>query len=133
MNSLDDSSLEEVKRAIESEPWLLDYYELGEKYIRSKDGRITYAFAGLDRSIDSIKSKGRILLCWVDEAEPVTDSAWTILEPTLREEGADWNAELWITWNPKRRKAAVEKRYLQSKDPLIRIVEMNWRDNPKFP
>ena len=43
MNSLDDSSLEEVKRAIEDEPWLLDYYELGDKYIRSKDGRINFA------------------------------------------------------------------------------------------
>lgn len=104
MNSLDDSSLEEVKRAIEDVPWLADYYDIGEKYIKSKDGRISYAFAGLDRNIASIKSKGRLLLCWVDEAEPVTDEAWSILIPTLREEGTDWNAELWVTWNSKRKK-----------------------------
>jgi phage terminase large subunit len=133
MNSLDDSSLEEVKRAIESEPFLADYYEVGEKYVRSRDGRIWFSFAGLDRSIDSIKSKGRILLCWVDEAEPVTDSAWSILIPTLREEGEDWNAELWVTWNRKRKNAAVESRFARSTDPLIKIVELNWRDNPKFP
>lgn len=133
MNSLDDSSLEEIKRAIESEPWLLDYYEIGDKYIRSKDGRIQYAFAGLDRSIESIKSKGRILLCWVDEAEPVVASAWSTLIPTLREEGSDWNAELWVTWNPKSAKAACEQRFCGVNDPLIRIVTMNWRDNPKFP
>lgn len=133
MNSLDDSSLEEVKRAIEEEPFLAEYYEVGEKFIRSRDGRIDFAFAGLDRSINSIKSKGRILLCWVDEAEPVTDDAWQILEPTLREEGTDWNAELWVTWNPKRKNAACETRFRHAKDPLIRIVEMNWRDNPKFP
>ena len=73
MNSLEDSSLEkEVKRAIEDEPWLAAYYEIGEKFIRSKDGRISFTFAGLDRNIASIKSKGRLLLCWVDEAEPVT-------------------------------------------------------------
>lgn len=133
MNSLMDSSLEEVKRAIQAEPWLESYYEIGEKYIRSKDGRISYAFAGLDRSIDSIKSTGRLLLCWVDEAEPVTDEAWQTLIPTLREEGTDWNAELWVTWNPKRKNAAVEARFRNSADPLIRSVEMNWRDNPKFP
>jgi phage terminase large subunit len=133
MNSLDDSSLEEVKRAIESEPFLADYYEVGEKYVRSRDGRIWFSFAGLDRSIDSIKSKGRILLCWVDEAEPVTDSAWSILIPTLREEGEDWNAELWVTWNRKRKNAAVESRFARSTDPLIKIVELNWRDNPRFP
>jgi phage terminase large subunit len=133
MNSLADSSLEEVKRAIQGEPWLASYYEIGEKSIKSKDGRIDYAFAGLDRSIDSIKSTGRLLLCWVDEAEPVTDEAWSTLEPTLREEGSDWNAELWVTWNPKRKNAACEKRYRLVNDPMIRCVEMNWRDNPKFP
>lgn len=133
MNSLADSSLEEVKRAIEDEPWLAEYYDVGEKYIKSRDGRIDFAFAGLDRSIDSIKSKGRILLCWVDEAEPVTAEAWSILIPTLREEGTDWNAELWVTWNPKRKNAACESRFRFANDPLIRGVEMNWRDNPKFP
>lgn len=133
MNSLEDSSLEECKRAIEEEPVLLSYYEIGDKYIKSKDGLITFAFAGLDRNINSVKSKGRILLCWVDEAEPVTESAWQTLEPTLREEGTGWNAELWVTWNPVRKASPVESRYRQSKNELVKVVELNWRDNPKFP
>lgn len=41
----------------------------------------------LDRNIASIKSKERLLLCWVDEAAPVTEEAWRTLIPTLREEG----------------------------------------------
>lgn len=133
MNSLEDSSLEECKRAIEEEPFLAEYYEIGEKYIKSKDGRIAFAFAGLDRSIASIKSKGRILLCWVDEAEPVTEYAWSVLVPTLREEGEDWNAELWVCWNPRRKGSATDKRFRDSKDPLIKVVELNYIDNPKFP
>lgn len=133
MNSLEDSSLEEIKRAIADEPFLADYYDVGEKYIKSKDGNIWYSFAGLDRSIESIKSKGRILICWVDEAEPVIDSAWSTLIPTLREEGDDWNAELWVTWNPKRKKAAVESRFRNSSDPMIKVVELNYHDNNKFP
>lgn len=133
MNSLADSSLEEIKRAIEDEPFLRDYYEVGEKYIKSRDGRITFAFAGLDRNIASIKSKGRLLLCWVDEAEPVTDEAWRTLIPTLREEGEGWNAELWVTWNPLRKDAAVEKRFRFTDNPRVKGAEINWRDNPKFP
>lgn len=133
MNSLDDSSLEECKRAIEDEPFLAEYYEIGEKYIKSRDGRISFAFAGLDRSILSIKSKGRILICWVDEAEPVTEYAWSILVPTLREEGEDWNAELWVTWNPARKGSATDKRFRNTNDPRIKVIELNWRDNPKFP
>jgi phage terminase large subunit len=133
MNSLSDSSLEECKRAIEDEPFLKSYYDIGDNYIKSRDGRISFVFAGLDRNIASIKSKGRILVCWVDEAEPVTDEAWTTLIPTLREEGEGWNAELWITWNPKRKTSPVEKRFRGSKDVRIKGVELNWRDNPKFP
>ena len=133
MNSLDDSSLEECKRAIEDEPALADYYEIGDRYIKSRDGRIQFAFAGLDRNIASIKSKGRILLCWVDEAESVTEEAFVTLIPTLREEGTDWNAELWVTWNPGRRGVAVDKRFRFSTDPLVKVVQLNWRDNPRFP
>jgi phage terminase large subunit len=132
MNSLEDSSLEECKRAIQDTPFLMEYYEIGEKYIKSKDGRIWFTFVGLDRNVDSIKSKGRILIFWVDEAEPVTDHAFTVLEPTLREEGEGWNAELWLTWNPRRKSAAVE-RFPLAKDPRIKGVVLNWRDNPKFP
>lgn len=133
MNSLEDSSLEEVKRAIEEEPFLADYYAISEKQIKSRDGRIQFAFAGLDRNIASVKSKGRLLICWVDEAEPVTEEAWSTLIPTLREEGDDWSAELWVTWNPKRDNAPVERRFRKSDDPLVKCVEINWKDNPKFP
>lgn len=137
MNSLADSSLDECKRAIESEPVLAKYYEVGETYIRSRDGRIAFAFVGLDKSVQSIKSKARILVLWVDEAEPVTDAAWQIVLPTLREEGGDgkdaWNAELWVTWNPARKTAPVEARFRNVSDPLIKVVQLNWRDNLRFP
>lgn len=128
-NSLDESSLEEVKAAISSEPWLAAHYDVGEKYIRTIDGRIDYKFTGLDRNIDSVKSKARILLCWVDEAEPVTETAWQTLIPTLRDE----ESELWVTWNPKRKGSATDKRFRNTQDQRTKMVEMNWRDNPKFP
>lgn len=129
MNSLDDSSLEEIKAAIRSEPWLDAFFEIGDKYVRTRDGRIRYVFSGLDRNIDSVKSKSRILLCWVDEAEPVTEDAWKVLIPTLREE----DSELWVTWNPKSKRSATHKRFRESDDPRIKVVCLNWRDNPKFP
>lgn len=129
MNSLDESSLEEVKAAIRSEPWLNEYYEIGEKYIRSKDGRIKYTFSGLRRNLDSIKSKARILLCWVDEAEPVSDEAWRKLIPTIREAGS----EIWVTWNPERKNSATHKRFRENPPDSAKIIELNYRDNPWFP
>lgn len=129
MNSLDDSSFAEVKAAILSEPWLAAHYDIGEKYIRTTDRRVSYSFAGLDRNIDSIKSKAKILLCWVDEAEPVLESAWQTLIPTLREE----DSELWVTWNPKSKRSATQRRFRETSDPRTKIAQLNWRDNPRFP
>lgn len=129
MNSLADSSLEEIKAAIRETDWLKPHFDIGEKYITTACGRISYAFSGLDRNIDSIKSKSRIRLAWVDEAEPVTEEAWVKLIPTLREE----DSELWVTWNPESKRSPTHKRFREAHDPLMRIVEMNWRDNPWFP
>lgn len=129
MNSLDDSSMEEVKAAIASEPWLAANYEVGEKFIRTKDGRVDFKFAGLHHNLDSIKSKARILLCWVDEAEPVTEGAWQKLIPTIRESVS----ELWVTWNPELEDSATDKRFRKSTAKDMIVVEINWRDNPWFP
>ena len=132
MNSLADSSLEEIKTAIREEEWLAPHFDIGETYVRTKSGRIGYTFAGLDRNIDSIKSKSRILLAWIEEAEPVTEEAWVKLIPTLREE----DSELWVTWNPERKEAATNKRFhskIATPDARVKIVEMNHRDNPWFP
>lgn len=129
MNSLDESSLEEVKAAIASEPFLEEYYEVGEKYVRSKDGRIRYVFSGLRQNLDSIKSKARILLCWVDEAEPVSELAWQKLIPTVRED----NSEIWVTWNPERKNSDTHKRFRLNPPQDSKIIELNWQDNPWFP
>lgn len=129
MNSLEDSSLEEVKSAILETEWLAPHFDIGENYIRTRDGRVSYSFAGLRRNLSSLKSKARILLCWVDEAEPVAEEAWVKLIPTLREE----DSELWITYNPEREESATHKRFRNSKDPNTKSVEINWRENPWFP
>lgn len=129
MNSLDDSSLEEIKIAIRSIPWLDNYYEIGEKYIKSKDGRVHYTFAGLRRSLDSIKSKARIFLAWVDEAEGVSDIAWQKLIPTVREK----DSEIWVTWNPESKYSATHERFRTNTPENGTIAELNFRDNPWFP
>jgi len=129
MNSLIDSSFTEVAGAIQSYEWLSDYYDVGERYIRSKDGNIEFTFAGLRRNLDSIKSRARILLCWVDEAETVSSMAWDKLLPTVREE----NSEVWVSWNPESKLSATHQRFRVDTPDDCRITEMNWRDNPYFP
>ncbi|NUE95393.1 PBSX family phage terminase large subunit [Gilliamella sp. ESL0232] len=129
MNSLADSSMEEVKQAIRSVDWLADYYDIGQNYIRTKNGLVSYVFCGLRHNLDSIKSKARILLCWVDEAENVSEIAWRKLTPTVRET----NSEIWVTWNPETEGSPTDVRFRQTPPDNAIIVEMNYNDNPFFP
>jgi phage terminase large subunit len=129
MNSLEDSSMEEVKQAIRSVPWLDAYFELGERFIRTRNRRISYTFCGLRHNLDSIKSKARILIAWIDEAETVSEIAWQKLLPTVREEGS----EVYISYNPERDGSATDKRFRKSNMEGAKIVEMNYTDNPWFP
>ena len=129
MNSLDDSSMEEVKAAIASVPWLAAYYEVGEKFIRTRNGRVAFKFVGLRHNLNSIKSKARILLVWVDEAEDVAEIAWRKLTPTVREAGS----EIWVTWNPESDESATHKRFRATPDDDVACVEINYSDNPFFP
>ncbi|ASJ58984.1 phage terminase large subunit [Sinorhizobium meliloti] len=129
MNSLQDSSFAEVKAAIQSEPWLAAHYEIGEKYIRTTDKRIEFAFIGLRHNLDSIKSKAKVHLIWVDEAEPVSETAWQKITPTIREE----DSEIWVTWNPERKNSATHKRFRENTPHRCKIVEINYADNPWFP
>jgi phage terminase large subunit len=129
MNSLADSSFAEVKAAIVESDWLSKLFICGETFIKTICGKVEYVFAGLRKSLSSIKSKARILLCWVDEAEDVSEIAWETLDPTIREEGA----ELWVSYNPASNKSATHKKFRANPDEHTKIVEVNWRDNPWFP
>ena len=129
MNSLEDSSLEEVKQAIRSVKYLEDYYEVGDKYIKSRDGNITFTFVGLRRSLDSLKSKARVLLAWVDESENVSQFALQKLLPSVREQ----NSEVWFTWNPESKYSAIHQRFRENPPDGAKIVQLNWKDNPWFP
>ena len=129
MNSLDDSSMAEIKAAIRSEPWLEPHFDIGDTYIRTICKRVEFIFVGLSRHLDSIKSKARILLCWADEADPITETAWEKLIPTVREDGS----EIWVTWNPEVEDSATDKRFRKDPPDGAKIVELNYSDNPWFP
>lgn len=100
------------------------FFDVGEKYVRTKDGRISYVFSGLRHNLDSIKSKARILIAWIDEAETVSETAWRKLIPTVREN----NSEIWVTWNPENRGSATDTRF-QAKSTWKQLH--NWNELPR--
>lgn len=129
LNSLEDSSFREVAGAINSEDFLAAHFEIGDHYIKTKDGRVSFVFAGLRRNIDSIKSKANILVAWVDEAENVSELAWQKLLPTVRED----DSEIWVTWNPESPNSATHLRWRKNPPKNAKIVKLNFDQNPFFP
>lgn len=134
VNSLEDSTLAEIKSAIESEPQVLKpWFDVGEKYVRIRHprlpGRVDFLFAGLRHNLDSLKSKARVLLTWVDEAESVSESAYRKLIPTVMRFGG----EIWLTFNPESSESATHLRFIKNASPRILVETVNWNDNPWFP
>lgn len=131
MNTLTDSSLEEIKQVIQDDPYLESQFDCGKEYIRTKCQSIKYLFVGLRHNLDSLKSKARVLCSWIDEAETVSESAWMKLTATVLREP---NSEVWVTYNPESPESATHKRFVTQFDKEIMIsADCNWSDNPWFP
>jgi phage terminase large subunit len=126
--SIKNSFHAELKNAIASEPWLAAWYDVGIDYLRGPNGT-EFIFAGLRHNIGSIKSTAQIDLCIVEEGEDVPESSWVDLEPTIRAPGS----EIWVIWNPRKDGSPIDTRFIKRRPDDALIVEMNWRDNPKFP
>jgi len=130
MASLADSSMEELKSVILEDDWLANEFDIGKEYIRTKSGNIRFLFVGLRHNLDSLKSKARVLLTWIDEAENVSEVAWRKLIATVMREP---KSEIWLTWNPESQDSATHKRFRANPPDKSIIVELNWSGNPWFP
>lgn len=125
--SIKESFHAEVKNAILSTPWLAAHYEVGENFIRGKNGT-EFIFRGLKHNMSAIKSMAQIDLCIVEEAADVPESSWRDLLPTIRAP----KSEVWVIWNPKNENDPVEQ-FRNNPPPRSMFVELNYMDNPWFP
>lgn len=107
---------------------LSGHYEVLQSVIRGKNGS-TFIFAGLKTDPTKIKSAEGIDICWVEEAEKVSDQSWDILIPTIRKP----DSEIWVSFNPHLMTDATYKRFISNPPPDSTVVEISWKDNPWFP
>jgi phage terminase large subunit len=127
-NSIKDSVHAELAAAIRSEWWLEQHYEIGETYIRGKNGT-EFLFKGLRHNYQQVKSTSGVGICWVEEAETVSEQSWSTLIPTIRAPGS----EIWLTWNPENEDSPTHKRFILDPPDNCKIVKLNHNDNPWFP
>ena len=105
-------------------PW----FEVTQSAIRGLNGS-EFIFKGLRFDPQGIKSTEGIDICWIEEAQTVSENSWSILIPTIRKEGS----EIWLTWNPLEENSPTYQRFIENPPPDCISVEVNYYDNPYFP
>ena len=88
-----------------------------------------FLFKGLHHNIAEIKSTEGIDICWVEEAEKVSEDSWTTLIPTIRREGS----EILISFNPEDENSATYRRFVEEPPPDCLSMELTFEDNYWFP
>lgn len=112
------------------------YYQILDTEIRGITGTEMF-FGGLKQNVTKIKSMEGIDICWVEEAEKVSENSWQVLIPTVRKEGS----EIWVSFNPHEETDPTYKRFIKSPPPAYDdhgqpyciIVNTGWKDNPWLP
>lgn len=90
-----------------------------------------FIFVGLsDQTADTIKSYHNVDICWVEEAQFVTERSWTILTKTIRPSTPGQRSEIWVTFNPEMDTDPTWKRFIANPDPEYILIPLSYRDNP---
>lgn len=104
-------------------------YTIGKYSITNKIGS-EFVFKGLaKKDATAIKSLEGCDICWVEEAEAVSDASWKNLTPTVRKDGS----EIWITFNPDIEDAPTYRRFVLRQPTDCISIQVNYFDNPWFP
>ncbi len=121
-----------VKRLLDDEIGRLGlsgFYTSLETEIRGSNGSLII-FAGLRSNVESVKSMEGIDVCWVEEAQTVSQTSLDTLVPTIRAPGS----QIVFTWNPKSASDPVDAMFRGETAPPGTILrQVNWQDNPWFP
>lgn len=88
-----------------------------------------FIFKGISTNTQEIKSLEGVDICWVEEAQAVSETSWELLIPTIRKEGS----EIWVSFNPVEEEDATYRRFVLSPPPGSVVVKVGYRDNPYFP
>ena len=105
-----------------------DFFVVQKESISSRIGS-EFIFKGLRHNISEIKSTEGIDICWVEEAERVSEYSWEVLVPTIRKE----DSEIWVSFNPEDENSATHKRFIKNRNPDSAYAHLIYSDNKYFP
>lgn len=81
-----------------------------------------FLFKGLRQNVNEIKSTQGIDICWVEEAQSVTESSLDILTPTIRKTGS----QIIFTFNRFNELDPVYQKFVENKPPRTYVGHVNY-------
>jgi phage terminase large subunit len=99
-----------------------------------------FIFRGLSRNIESVKSLFGVDVCWIEEAQTISEESLRVLTPTIREAGSYFL----MCANPRSQADPFTETFLKGRESILRsegvfedelhtIVRANYDVNPFFP
>lgn len=88
-----------------------------------------FIFKGLYTNLAKIKSLEGVDICWIEEAETISEESWQVLDPTIRKE----NSEIWITFNPRFEEDTIYTKFILGNMPNSTVIKVNYENNKYFP
>lgn len=133
-NSIKDSSHKILKDTIER-LGVQAFFHVTAEGIKSRCGA-EFIFKGLHGNDESIKSTEGIDICWVEEAQSVSEESWRTLTPTIRTKIFGADSEIWVSYNLLDEDAPTHQRFVMSKaaqnEDRYCVHKVNYDVNPFF-
>lgn len=107
---------------------LAGFYDVQQSGIFGSNGT-QFLFKGLRRDVAEIKSTEGVDICWVEEAEAVSEMSWRVLTPTIRKP----DSEIWISFNPALATDPTYKLFILDPPKRSIVRQVGYRDNPWLP
>lgn len=125
-NSIEDSVYQTLVDIINL--YNLNYHVTKNKITHNKTGS-QFSFKGLQQqTINSVKSFAKADICWIEEAQSISEKSWDILINTIRQK----HSEIWVTFNPDLEDDYVYKTCITEKLHDAWILNVNYNNNPWF-
>ncbi len=104
-------------------------YQVLDTEIRGP-GRTRFVFRGIRTNPRDVKSMEGVTVCWVAEAEAVSQESWDILIPTVMRSD---EAEMWVDYNPANLDDPTHEMFAVHRQPGEWYIHVTYHDNPWFP
>lgn len=124
-NKISESVKALIEEKIDRSPYRNDFIITNNRIEHKITGSV-FLFYGIERNLAEIKSLEGVTICWLEEAQYLTEEHMRIIVPTIRQEGS----QLWLIFNPLNYTDYIYQNYVLTPPENAIVREINWNQNP---